>query len=242
MTYQAIQKFRNSDRFVLPTGFTLVDTLNGGPFLPRIGYVAQSDEEIIVAFRGTANIYDDLQDLDILPASFPYVPGGGSVVRGFLNIYSRIRLQLAEALLKLSTRKNLFITGHSLGGALATLAALDIAVNTKFKNPTVYTFASPRTGNQSFASAYNRAVKQSVRVANVLDLVPYLPPFYTHVQTRFPILFNTSSPLRNHEMTNYFQAVCRLNSAYCRSLCTMNPVNFCPSTQNRMKRRHVKRR
>ncbi|MEW9671544.1 lipase family protein [Ammoniphilus sp. 3BR4] len=242
MTYQAIQKFLNPDQFILPNGFTLVDTLNGGRFFPRIGYIAQSDKEIIVAFRGTENIYDNLMDLDILPVKFPFVPSGGSVVRGFLSIYSRIRFRLAEILQKLSSRKALFITGHSLGGALATMAALDIAINTKYNNPIVYTFASPRTGDQTFASAYNRAIKQSARIVNVLDLVPYLPPFFTHVQKRFPIFFNTSNPFRNHEMAHYFNAVCRFHPLFCRRLCTKNPVNFCPLSQNRMKKKHVKRR
>ena len=78
---------------------------------------------------------------------------------------------------------SLTICGHSLGGALVTLLALDVAANTNFKNPTVYTYASPRTGDPSFASTYNQVVKNSFRIANRMDLVPKLPlpPVYEHV-------------------------------------------------------------
>ena len=61
--------------------------------------------------------------------------------------------------------------------------ALDVAANSTFKNPTVYTYASPRTGDPAFASTYNQVVKNSFRIANRLDLVPHLPlpTDYQHV-------------------------------------------------------------
>ena len=75
------------------------------------------------------------------------------------------------------------ICGHSLGGAIATLLALDVAANAKVPNPTVYTYASPRTGDPSFVSKYNKVVTNSYRIANRIDLVPKLPlpPVYDHV-------------------------------------------------------------
>ena len=74
------------------------------------------------------------------------------------------------------------VCGHSLGGALATLLALDVAANTVYKNPSVYTFRSPRTGDSLFASTYDQVVKNSYRVANRLGMVT-LPPQvdYDHV-------------------------------------------------------------
>jgi hypothetical protein len=63
------------------------------------------------------------------------------------------------------------------------LLALDLAANTTIKNPAVYTYASPRTGDPLFVRTYNQLVKSSFRIANRLDLVPKLPfpPFYDHV-------------------------------------------------------------
>ena len=78
---------------------------------------------------------------------------------------------------------SLTICGHSLGGAIVTLLALDLAANSTFKNPTVYTYASPRTGDPAFVSTYDQVVPNTFRIANRVDLVPKLPfpPFYEHV-------------------------------------------------------------
>jgi hypothetical protein len=82
-----------------------------------------------------------------------------------------------------SAVNSLTVCGHSLGGALATLLALDVAANTPFTDPTVYTYASPRTGDPLFVSTYNQVVPHTFRIANRLDLVPKLPlpPLYEHV-------------------------------------------------------------
>jgi pimeloyl-ACP methyl ester carboxylesterase len=91
------------------------------------------------------------------------------------------------------------ICGHSLGGALATLLALDVAANTVFNEPAVYSYGSPRTGDSLFASTYNQVVKNSYRIANRLDIVPTLPPpiDYEHVLTPYelnPIRFLPPPP------------------------------------------------
>jgi hypothetical protein len=84
-----------------------------------------------------------------------------------------------------SATTSVTVCGHSLGGALATLLGLDVAVNTIFKNPTVYTYASPRTGDSAFTAFYDHMVPNTIRVANRMDLVPKLPmpPLYDHVST-----------------------------------------------------------
>lgn len=70
---------------------------------------------------------------------------------------------------------SLTICGHSLGGARATLLALDVAANTIFKNPTIYTYASPRKGDALFARTYNQVLPNTYRIANRVDMVPKLP-------------------------------------------------------------------
>jgi hypothetical protein len=64
-----------------------------------------------------------------------------------------------------------------------------MAANTVFKDPTVYTYASPRTGDPAFASTYNQVVKNTFRIANRIDLVPKLPfpPVYEHVLAPFEL-------------------------------------------------------
>lgn len=79
------------------------------------------------------------------------------------------------------------ITGHSLGGALATLYALENALSDKIANPLLCTFASPAVGNSAFATAFNKLGLTSWRIANVHDVVPMLPLGFSHVDTLEPI-------------------------------------------------------
>ena len=83
------------------------------------------------------------------------------------------------------------VCGHSLGGALATLLTLDVGLNTSCRAPTAYTYASPRTGDHTFAGTYNAVIPASYRIANRQDLVPKLPPIlplpYEHVNTQYEL-------------------------------------------------------
>ncbi|CAN0263726.1 unnamed protein product [Laminaria digitata] len=68
-----------------------------------------------------------------------------------------------------------FVTGHSLGGALATLATLDHQRRYPEAKVTMYNFGSPRVGNRAFAKLYDRFVGDSFRVVNNKDIVARLP-------------------------------------------------------------------
>ena len=84
---------------------------------------------------------------------------------------------------------HVFVTGHSLGGALATLFACELGQSASGPGPardvtvTMYNFGSPRVGDGTFCDAYNALVPDSVRVVNRGDLVPTLPALlgYRHV-------------------------------------------------------------
>jgi predicted lipase len=70
-----------------------------------------------------------------------------------------------------------WVIGHSLGAALATLVAAAIP------GSNLCTFASPRVGNSAFVKFSNATAKQSIRIANIRDIVPHVPPRpeYAHV-------------------------------------------------------------
>ncbi len=168
-----------------------------------IGLVLQSAAgDAAVAIRGTEGIYEWIHDALFLSVPCPFLSGAGSTEDGFTDMYKSMAIALdpgspsvASALsgLRWNTRvTSLTICGHSLGGALATLLALDVAANTSdpdLKNPAAYTYASPRTGDSRFADMYNHVVPQTFRIANRVDLVPKLPlpPLYEHVDTLFDI-------------------------------------------------------
>ena len=160
-----------------------------------IGLVLQDTAtgDAVIAIRGTEGVLEWVQDARFLLVPCPFLAGAGHTEDGFTSMYLSLTIDAAagsssvsKSLAGLPWRmpvQSLTICGHSLGGALVTLLALDVAANTVFKDPAVYTYASPRTGDPSFASTYNHVVQRTCRIANRMDLVPKLPlpPLYEHV-------------------------------------------------------------
>lgn len=158
------------------------------------GFVAQDDAgNAVVSIRGTEGILEWVQDARFLTVKCPFLAGAGETEDGFTCVYESLRTgndpaakPLVDALPTAFPRPvtSLTICGHSLGASLATLLAMDVAANTGMgKLLTSITFASPRTGNPSFADTYNQVVPNTLRIANRLDIVPKLPlpPLYEHV-------------------------------------------------------------
>jgi hypothetical protein len=166
-----------------------------------IGLVLQAANsgDVIVAIRGTEGIQEWIHDAEFLLVPCPFLAGAGHTEDGFTAMYMSMTTSLdpncphvTKTLPTLPYPRpvtSLTICGHSLGGALATLLALDVAANTPFKHPIAYTYASPRTGGPQFAATYNQVVPNTFRVAGRLDLVPKLPlpPLYDHVLGLFEL-------------------------------------------------------
>jgi hypothetical protein len=163
-----------------------------------IGLILQSSTGgVVIAIRGTEGIQEWIHDAEFLMVPTPFLAGAGHTEDGFTAVYLSMTTSLdpscptvTKALPTLAFPwpvTSLTICGHSLGGALATLLALDVAANISanpiFKNPTAYTYASPRTGGPQFAATYNQVVPHTIRIAGRIDLVPKLPlpPLYEHV-------------------------------------------------------------
>lgn len=163
MINQAYRLFEK-EKVVLPQGYTLrfnILALAGveQPEEEVFGFLAESKDNVIIIFRGTRTFKDNESDQDLYQVPFPFVRNAGKTHRGFTCIYQSARDELIEELNKLSTNKRLLIAGHSLGGALTVLTALDIAVNTGFKHPVVYSYGSPRVADPKFSSFFNQTVK-----------------------------------------------------------------------------------
>ena len=69
-----------------------------------------------------------------------------------------------------------FVTGHSLGGAMATLCALEMKLQLRI-DPHVYLYGCPRVGAHGFARLYDRMVPRTYRVVTQRDVVPTFPKF-----------------------------------------------------------------
>ncbi|MEM7010031.1 MAG: lipase family protein [Verrucomicrobiota bacterium] len=144
------------------------------------GFVAANDNVIVVAFRGTevTEFVDVLTDLKVKKENFsPH----GFVHRGFLGAYKVVQKDVLAAVEKLRTnsKQTIWITGHSLGGALAVLCAADFhQKGITFRG--LYTYGQPMVGAPGFAKKLgNKIGKKHFRFVNNTDIVPRVPPPHT---------------------------------------------------------------
>jgi hypothetical protein len=138
-----------------------------------------------VSFRGSADLADWLADFDAVPTAYLPLTGFGEVATGFQVVYESVRNSLATNLAgAVAGCDDILITGHSLGAAIAVLAAPDIfrKMPPNVIEPRLITFAGPRVGLTAFATAFNTLIESCFRVVNYLDIVPQVPPApYVHV-------------------------------------------------------------
>ena len=186
------------------------------------GFAATSASHNIIALRGTQSIFEWVTDLDIpqVPVPLYWYNNGhfkeAKVHMGFLIFYVLLVDQIIEACNKFDNNLPFLVTGHSLGAALATLAAPTIKMITENKNVQMYNYASPRVGNPIFVKAYNMILGESYRVVNLSDLVPMIPPTkilsweYAHVPEAWSFLNQSGNVAGNHALIgkdNYTDAV-----------------------------------
>ncbi|MCT9010304.1 lipase family protein [Streptomyces sp. NPDC054766] len=156
------------------------------PLQDTQAYTMAGPRMVVTAFRGTepAQIKDWLTD-----ASTPSAPGPagiGYVHYGFAEALASILPTVHTAIEELRTDgQRVYFTGHSLGGALAMLAAAHMSLeDPQLAADGVYTYGQPRTCDRLLAAAYNKGLKDRVfRFVNNNDIVPTLPPepAFTHV-------------------------------------------------------------
>ncbi|MDF2938189.1 MAG: lipase family protein [Paenibacillaceae bacterium] len=218
-TAQAIRQYRTGLPPELPRGFRFLARVEARDF-PRMGYVASSGTHIVVAFRGTKEPEDWKKDLLATQLPYPYQHGmGWSTHAGFTELYRLLRPSLRKALGHAKPKQRLYITGYSLGGALACLCALDPAVRKHAASVRLYTFGAPRVGNPAFAGALSKRTASCIRAHNDGDWVPTMPPEnflgaqYRHGGRSFPLHNRKSNPVSSHSFQTYLEALEKLNSA-----------------------------
>jgi hypothetical protein len=138
------------------------------------GLVGRRDGHCLLVFRGTATSDGWKTDLDATLTDFTLQPSctGCQVENGFYNGYMAVRPTIVSALASYGCQ-DVTLTGHSLGAALATLAAADLGQNYTIND--VYNFGSPRVGNPAFAQAYNQKFHNHWRVTHYKDPIPHGP-------------------------------------------------------------------
>ncbi|KAK9814194.1 hypothetical protein WJX72_002000 [[Myrmecia] bisecta] len=150
--------------------------------------VAWNEDTVVLAFRGTASVANACADLKLWWTAHPPLRGNLAMLNrpmvhsGFLASWlaNGMNLRVVECVKRVvsgmaanSHNIKVYATGHSLGGALATLAAYDIRKGCGLAAHTIFctTFGAPRTGNHAFAWDYNSVVPHTWHIINDQDLV-----------------------------------------------------------------------
>jgi len=127
-------------------GNDLATTMNPGRGnrIVSFGFILQApNNDAVIAIRGTEGIREWIHNFEFLATKCPFLAGAGKTDDGFTAIYNSLRVattsaRLVDAVAALPfdhAINSLTICGHSLGGALATLLALDVAANTSTPTP-----------------------------------------------------------------------------------------------------------
>ncbi|MFY7114954.1 lipase family protein [Enterobacter cloacae complex sp. SHL020] len=169
-----------ADRYFLPIDIdsSKADDPEGDTQL----YYVYSKNKIIIAWRGTASLTDGITDASFRPVESDscniksectsLVPAG-KVHTGFWAGYTLIERKFEKEFTELTRiipGKELFICGHSLGGALALIHSARL----KNRNPLLYTYGMPRTFTKNAVDALSSIIHY--RHVNDQDPVPSVPP------------------------------------------------------------------
>ncbi|KAK9808570.1 hypothetical protein WJX73_010249 [Symbiochloris irregularis] len=145
---------------------------------------------IVVAFRGTDShsVGNWVENMRYWRTDFkvPYPGADGSKVHtGFFSSYNFSNLQpnvstAVGAMLEQHPGADVYIMGHSMGAAVATICAIDVKFTFDLPRERVhlYTFGSPRVGNDVFARFVSTQIRDSIRVTHNRDIVPAWPPMW----------------------------------------------------------------
>mgnify|MGYP000854721055 CR=1 FL=1 len=144
-------------------------------------HIIANESEIVLAFRGTepSELNDLKADLNAWPDRAHN--GHGLVHNGFQEEVNKLWPTILERLHVMKTEgKHLFICGHSLGGAMATIAASRL-YNTDYEATALYTYGSPRVGTRRFVRSFS-GVRHYRHVNNndIVTAVPFALLGYVH--------------------------------------------------------------
>lgn len=161
-------------------GFKLIQIFNSDETDTQ-AFLAANRDFAVLAFRGTEvkkkkDVLTDLRATQILSIE-------GGVHKGFQSAYDSVKDEIEKCLASLDEKMPLYITGHSLGAALATVATQNLDVGSKFRDriAACYTFGSPRVGNTKYDRAFKAPIYRMVNTTDIVTVIPLLAMGYVHI-------------------------------------------------------------
>jgi predicted lipase len=240
--YKQYDSFENGEKWDLPKPYELIDTFQYevkantimGMEIPNyekirkflhvkekekifipMGFIAQNKNRAFIVFRGTKTPKEWISNLTINLEEYP-ISSYGKVHEGFLEVYNSIKETISKNLTRIHDKKKLYVTGHSLGAALATLSLPDLEINHSQYVDALYTFGSPRVGDDAFVKQFDSIFRdRSFRVANTSDVVTSIPlpipiigsigGYFSHVDVPVDFTFQGNDIVINHDMNTYIE-------------------------------------
>jgi len=145
-------------------------------------YIFYNKEKIDICFKGTSNINDIYTNMDICPKSL-FNDSKIKIHKGFLKKYLFLKNKILNIIKENeNNKKEITFSGHSSGGSIATIAALDYSINNKNRIIKCYTFGAPIIGNSYFIKELNKNINNSYRIINEFDIIPYLNIYENHIE------------------------------------------------------------
>ena len=180
------------------------------------GILLTSKEHNILVFRGTQTKAEWLNNLNAAQQKYEDSSGKdyGEVHKGFLELTRDLNPSIYEVAKKLDPNIPCYVAGHSLGAAIATLAAMElIQAVPQIKNQIrLYTYAGPRVCSPTFAKIHSKLIPNSYRIVNLGDSIPLVPPVtignsYIHIGQEWSFLAQFGDVLLNHVVDTYQTAL-----------------------------------
>ena len=187
LAYDHFEDPRDSQKFrrllatkLVSGGFKLIKTFNDRATDTQ-AFIARNDQFAVLAFRGTE--VSKIEDIKIDAMASKLSVLDGRVHAGFRAAYESVAKGVEESLLKLDKELPLYITGHSLGAALATVATQRLEHNPRIREriAACYTFGSPRVGNSHYDIEFKSPIYRVVNTTDVVTIVPLLAMGYMHI-------------------------------------------------------------
>lgn len=141
------------------------------------GFCGDFEDGFLFIFRGTDSLLGWLRNFMFSKKVIPYEGTNPKIKvhNGFLKTYKAIR-EFVHEQVKGTEKTKIYVHGHSLGGALTTLAALDIQYNFADKEVIAWGIGIPKVGNEAFKDSFNRRLPKFLNIERASDLIPQVPP------------------------------------------------------------------
>lgn len=160
-------------------GFKLLEIYNS-PETDTQAFLAANGDYAVLAFRGTE--VTSRKDIMTDAKAKRIVDIEGRVHGGFRAAFESVKQKIEKGILGLDNIP-LYITGHSLGAALATVATQELENNPDIKGriAACYTYGSPRVGNTQYDKNFKAPIYRMVNTTDIVTIVPLLAMGYVHI-------------------------------------------------------------